>query len=226
MINKSIERRKRQMTCLIVCGGTIDSKLACTIVKRAGIEIIIAVDKGMDFLYKSGITPDIIVGDFDSTQTDALEYYTQKGQSDIIRLNAQKDDTDTEFAIMTAIEKGAHDIMLIGATGTRVDHVLGNISLLGIGMKMGVDIRIIDANNQIRMINSRVSIKKSQQYGHYVSLIPITEDNEITLVGFKYPLSHFTFEKFTSLGISNEIMDDIAYIEVHKGVFILVESMD
>ena len=50
-------------------------------------------------------------------------------------LNPEKDDTDTEYAIREAIRRGAMEIVVIGATGTRIDHVLGNISLLGIGLE-------------------------------------------------------------------------------------------
>ena len=51
----------------------------------------------MDFLYENGVTPDIIVGDFDSATTKALEFFERKGQTEIHRLNPIKDDTDTEL---------------------------------------------------------------------------------------------------------------------------------
>ncbi|WP_455720884.1 thiamine diphosphokinase [Agathobacter sp.] len=214
------------MKYLIVCGGNIDKEFACDLIKKSGIDVIIAADSGMDFLYQNGITPDIIVGDFDSTRTKALGYFEEKGQSEIHPLNPVKDDTDAEFAIRTAIERGAKSIIIIGATGSRIDHVLGNISLLGVGLKQGVAIEILDQNNRIRMIDRPVILKKDKQYGKYVSLIPVSSDNEVSLTGFKYPLDHHVFDKYTSLGISNEIMDDEAVIDIHRGVFIVVESRD
>ena len=63
-----------------------------------------------------------------------MEYFERKGQTEIRRLNPIKDDTDTEYAIRLAISEGARSIVLLGATGSRIDHVLGNISLLGIGI--------------------------------------------------------------------------------------------
>lgn len=214
------------MKYLIVCGGNIDQEFACDLIKKSGIDAIIAADSGMDFLYQNGITPDIIVGDFDSTRTKALRYFEEKGQSEIHPLNPVKDDTDTEFAIRTAIGRGAKRIIIIGATGSRIDHVLGNISLLGVGLEQDVDIEIIDPNNRIRMINSPITLHKERQYGKYVSLIPITSENEVSLTGFKYPLDNYSFEKFTSLGISNEIVDEKAVIDIHRGVFVVVESCD
>lgn len=214
------------MKYLIVCGGNIEQEFACEVIKKSGIDVIIAADRGMDFLYQNGITPDIIVGDFDSTKTKALGYFVEKGQSEIHTLNPVKDDTDTEFAIRTAMERGARNIVMIGATGSRLDHVLGNISLLGVGLKNDVSIEILDPNNRIRMIDRPVTLKKNKQYGKYISLIPVSTDNEVSLTGFKYTLDHHVFDKYTSLGISNEITDDEAVIDIHKGTFIIVESRD
>ncbi len=214
------------MRYLIVCGGSIDWQFADELIKKSGIDAIIAADRGMDFLYENGITPDIIVGDFDSTKTKALEYFEEKGQSEIHPLNPMKDDTDTEFAIRTAIKKGAKSIVIIGATGTRIDHVLGNISLLGVGLENDISIEILDPNNRIRMIDRPITLKKDKQYGKYISLIPVSSDNDVSLTGFKYTLDHHVFDKYTSLGISNEITDEEAVIDIHKGTFIMVESRD
>ena len=164
------------MRYLIVCGGKIDKEFGLNEIKTDGIDAIIAADSGMDFLYENGVTPDIIVGDFDSATTKSLEYFERKGQTEIHRLNPIKDDTDTEYAIRLAIREGARSIVLLGATGSRIDHVLGNISLLGIGLESGTDISIIDTNNRIRMADRPITIEKSAQYGRFVSLIAIEEN--------------------------------------------------
>ena len=119
------------MKYLIVCGGKTDKEFGLNEIKTDGIDAIIAADSWWDFLYENGVTPDIIVGDFDSATTKSLEYFERKGQTEIHRLNPIKDDTDTEYAIRLAIREGARSIVLLGATGSRIDHVLGNISLLG-----------------------------------------------------------------------------------------------
>ena len=199
------------MRYLVVCGGKIDKEFGLNEIKTDGIDAIIAADSGMDFLYENGVTPDIIVGDFDSATTKALEFFERKGQTEIHRLNPIKDDTDTEYAIRLAISEGARSIVMLGATGSRIDHVLGNISLLGIGLESKTDISIIDTNNRIRMADKPVAL---------------TDDNEVSLKGFKYPVTDYSFDRFTSLGISNEIIDDHAVIDIHRGKFIIIESKD
>ena len=209
------------MKYLIVCGGEIDGDFAERLIMSSGFEVIIAADRGMDFLYEHKITPDIIVGDFDSVKNEALSYFKEKGMSDIHVLNPEKDDTDSECAL-----HGADHIIIIGATGTRIDHVLGNISLLGKAMSEGKMAELLDTHNRIRMINNELEIEKNKQYGKYVSIIPVCKNNKITLEGFKYPLKDYTFEGFNTLGISNEIVDDIAKITVNEGQYIVIESKD
>lgn len=214
------------MKYLIVCGGEIDGDFAETLIMSSGFEVIIAADRGMDFLYEHKITPDIIVGDFDSVKNEALSYFKEKGMSDIHVLNPEKDDTDSECALQIALDHGADHIIIIGATGTRIDHVLGNISLLGKAMSEGKMAELLDTHNRIRMIDNELEIEKNKQYGKYVSIIPVCKNNKITLEGFKYPLKDYTFEGFNTLGISNEIIDDIAKITVNEGQYIVIESKD
>lgn len=186
-----------------------------------------AADAGMEALYRIKIQPDIIVGDFDSVDADILEYYRQQEQIDICALNPEKDDTDTEFAIREAIRRGADEITVIGGTGTRLDHVLGNIMLLGIGLEKGVDIQLLDPNNRIRMIDKPLTIDKKEQYGKYVSLIPYSEQvSNVTLKGFKYSLDNYTMGGFNSLGVSNEIVEPEASIDLSAGQLLVVESRD
>ena len=214
------------MKYLIVCGGEIDGDFAERLIMSSGFEVIIAADRGMDFLYEHKITPDIIVGDFDSVKNEALSYFKEKGMSDIHVLNPEKDDTDSECALQIALDHGADHIIIIGATGTRIDHVLGNISLLGKAMSEGKRAELLDTHNRIRMIDNELEIEKNKQSGKYVSIIPVCKNNKITLEGFKYPLKDYTFEGFNTLGISNEIVDDIAKITVNEGQYIVIESKD
>ena len=79
-----------------------------------------------DFLHRNGIVPDIIAGDFDSVDDDSLDEFSSLPDVEMLRLNPVKDDTDTEFVIREAIRRGATSISILGATGTRLDHVLAS----------------------------------------------------------------------------------------------------
>jgi thiamine pyrophosphokinase len=119
------------------------------------------------------------------------------------------------------------ELTVLGATGTRLDHVLSNIDLLGIGIENDVGIEIVDEHNRIRMINQSMVISKKEQFGTFISLIPYTEKvKNLTLTGFKYNLTDFTMGGFGSLGISNEIVDDVAEIVFKEGILLVIESRD
>ncbi len=215
------------MKYLIVSGGEIPDEFAERVVMNGGFEVIMAADRGMEFLYRAKILPDIIVGDFDSVDEEILDYFRGQQQIDICARPAEKDDTDTECAIREAIARGANDITIIGATGTRIDHMLGNIALLGIGLEKGIKMELLDPNNRIRMIDGPVTLRRSEQYGKYISLIPFSDHvTGVTLKGMKYPLTNHTMNGFCSLGVSNEIAEEEAQISLAEGRLLIVEARD
>ena len=215
------------MKFLIVSGGSLNKEFVTKVVGQGRYDRILAADSGMNALYAAAVTPDIIIGDLDSADKKILAFFQQNKEIDFCTLNPEKDDTDTEFAIRESIRRGADSITIIGGTGTRLDHVLGNISLLGIGLEEGVRMELLDAHNRICMIDHSVTLKKKEQYGNYLSLIPYNGNvTGVTLKGLKYPLHDYTMGGFNSLGISNEIVDDEASIELTSGQLLVIESRD
>lgn len=211
----------------VISGGQMDDELADRLLEEEQPELIIAADKGMEYFYRTHRKPQVIVGDFDSVNTEALTWFKRQPDVTIHQLNPMKDDTDTESALRLAIDMGAEKITLLGGTGTRLDHVLGNVELLGIGMEKNVPITILDRHNRIRMLNRGIVIKKKEQYGKYVSLLPYSvEVNHLYLKGFKYPLTDFCLKGFCSLGVSNEICEEEARIEFDGGILLLIEAKD
>ena len=212
---------------MIVSGGSLNKEFVTKVVGQGRYDRILAADSGMNALYAAAVTPDIIIGDFDSADEKILRFFQQNKAIDFCTLNPEKDDTDTEFAIRESIRRGADSITIIGGTGTRLDHVLGNISLLGIGLEEQVSMELLDEHNRIRMIQDALTLEKETQYGKYVSLIPYGGDVQgVTLRGFKYPLSDYTMGGFNSLGISNEIVDNRAEIRFRSGILLVIESKD
>ena len=218
------------METLIVSGGNIQRKFIRSYISEHPCEFTIAVDSGMQFFYEENLTPDYIVGDFDSADPKILHFF-QAMEGDrrpvILQFQQEKDETDTELAIRTAIRQGGTVIHLLGATGSRIDHIIGNLHLLGAAMRMGADCRMVDACNRIRMVERGLVIRRKEQYGDYVSLFPFTSQVKgLTLKGFKYPLDGYTLESFHSLGVSNEIVEEEAEISFQEGVLLVAESRD
>lgn len=212
---------------LIISGGRLDDGLAKRLLAENSYESVIACDSGMEFFRRNGLYPDLILGDFDSADPETVAFF--KGQQ-AVRLEqfpAEKDWTDTELAVRRALELNPAQIDLVGATGSRLDHVLGNVQLLALGLSSGVSICMLDTNNRIRLIDKNFAIAKCEQYGRFVSLLPFGGAvYGLTLRGMKYPLDGITLTPDITLGISNEISGDVAEISFTEGRLLVIESMD
>lgn len=215
------------METLIVAGGEIDIEILQKIVEKNEKPNIIAVDKGLEALHQLKIIPNHIVGDFDSILPQILASYKKLPQVVFHQFNAEKDNTDTDIALKLAIKLKSSRITIVGALGKRMDHAIANIHILKDALEAKIPCQIVDKYNRIYLIDTSVSIKRNEAYGKYVSLIPLTSTVEgITLTGFKYTLDNDNLSIGISLGISNEIVEDIAHIDIKNGILIVIESND
>lgn len=211
---------------LIITGGRIEDSFLVDLVKKGQYSKIIAADHGLMAADRLGLTLDYIVGDFDSVSEAVLKKYHEIS-TPIQTFPTEKDKTDTQIAIELALMHNATAIDIVGATGSRLDHVLANIHLLLLPMQLNIKACILDTNNRIYLQNQSFTIHKEGQYGDYVSLLPFTEKvSGLTLNGFKYPLNQITYNAGSSLGISNEIKDEAAKVEISEGILIVIESRD
>ncbi|HKL79645.1 MAG TPA: thiamine diphosphokinase [Mobilitalea sp.] len=211
---------------LIITGGHIDEVWLKTRISSQDYSKIIAADRGLLACDRLGLSPDCIVGDFDSVPEEILNKY-RKTSIPIKTFPREKDKTDTQIAIELALSYNPVSMELIGAMGSRFDHTLANVHLLLAPLQIGVEACILNLNNKIYLKKDGFMIRRKEQYGDFVSLLPFTEKVEgLTLKGFKYPLDRITMKTGNSLGISNVITGDVAHIELGKGILLVVESRD
>lgn len=211
---------------LIITGGFVDEKLLKSQVSKEKYSIIIAADKGLMAADHLKLPVDLILGDFDSLPRDILRKYQNTSIPTKI-YPAEKDKTDTHIAFELAMEYNPSLIDIVGATGSRMDHSLSNIHLLISALKENILVRIIDTNNRIYLKNCSFTIRKDEQYGDYLSLLPFSDEvRGLKLKGFKYPLNGITLTKGTSLCVSNEIIEDEAKVEFDEGILIVFETKD
>ena len=222
---------------LIVTGGDINIDFIREYIKTLSYDKVFAVDKGLEAVYALGITPDVMIGDFDSVDGAVLKYYDDKITSDMsntikIEHPVMKDDTDTALAVRYAMDNEADRITILGFNGSRMDHVLANIGLLTQTVKNGCYCEMVDETNRIRIIDPQynckeVIINKDEQFGEYISLIPLKDKvNGITMEGVLYPLNSSVVTKGSTLTISNQITEKTARILIEDGAALLIESRD
>ena len=215
---------------IIVSGGNIHKDFALDFLKKNKTEntCLIAADHGVEFFMGTDLEPDVAVGDFDSLSAEGAKYMETLKHTEIRRLKPEKDDSDTQSAANYAIEQGTERIMILGATGNRIDHLMANFGLLMLGKIKQVQIVLVDAYNYMSLIESGMILKKEEQFGKYVSFFPIEgEVTGLTLKGFKYPLNSYTLKvEDSGLTVSNEISDPEAEVTFETGKLLMIMSRD
>lgn len=215
---------------IIVSGGNIHKDFALDFLKKNKTEntCLIAADRGVEFFMGTDLEPDVAVGDFDSLSAEGAKYMETLKHTEIRRLKPEKDDSDTQSAANYAIEQGTERIMILGATGNRIDHLMANFGLLMLGKIKQVQIVLVDAYNYMSLIESGMILKKEEQFGKYVSFFPIEgEVTGLTLKGFKYLLNSYTLKvEDSGLTVSNEISDPEAEVTFETGKLLMIMSRD
>ena len=180
---------------------------------------IICADYGYNYVKNTGIVPDLLVGDFDSTEVPGVDIET-------IKLPCEKDVTDTFFAVETAIKRGYNDIIMFAAIGNRIDHSYANILCLDYINKNNCKGRIITAACSIELLNAG-EYKIVKEKFKYLSVFPfLTDIKGLTIKNVKYPLVNVDLDVSCQLGVSNEIINDECIISLKEGKILLIKSND
>lgn len=208
------------MKVLIVCAGEEPNKELIT-EEKSKSDYCIAVDGGARCYYKYNIVPDLLVGDMDSLDQDIFERFVEKN-IECIKYKPEKDYTDTELAILKAIQIGASTITLMGVTGGRFDHTYANISLMHKYTKNGIEVIIKDNSNIIYVKDKCFRIKKKSKYVSFYCLSEFVEG--LSLYGFKYNLCDYKLTKWDILCTSNEIVESEGCVDFDSGLIMVVES--
>ena len=187
----------------------------------------IGVDRGAYYLIEHGIIPDVIVGDFDSVSEE--EYASISEVVPHVELfQAEKDDTDTDLALMRALDFEPSEVLLTGATGGRLDHHEAALrSLYRMQMTYPhIQFKIIDPHNELQfLLPGRHQLTKTSH--SYLSFFAYGESvYDVTLRGVKYETTDEKIDLATSRFTSNEIISDNAYITFSRGICLMIRSMD
>ena len=200
----------------VVLGGDRDN------VRIEGYDLVICADSGYERLRK-GDRPTHLVGDMDSIGASALKEAVSSGI--ILSIHPkEKDLSDGEAAVMTAISEGADDITIEGTFGDRSDHLLSTFHILHL-IPRGIASRIRLGKDVISLIRGgeKVTIEEPPRV---ISLIPASTGTTVTTEGLKYALRCEKLDLGSTRGIHNEPSSERPSLTVHSGSVYLVLSGD
>ena len=196
------------MNALILCNGEPPSDaLLSRHLQQA--RLIICTDGAAGWVRERGCTPHVIIGDMDSLPSP------EQADCEIIPCGAheQQENTDAEKAVLLALERGATRIVLLGATGGRLDHTLGNVWLAA-RYHDRAEVLLVDEQCQLQVTSGVCEVRAEP--GTCVSLLALTPQVRLDTDGLKWPL-HEALEIGTR-GLSNEAAGETVRIEVHEGM--------
>lgn len=202
--------------CVIVGGANLEDY---DYIRRQVTEedFIIYCDSGLKHLEKLGVSPDLIIGDFDSHENPHMEVET-------IVLPTVKDDTDTAYAAGEAIKRGFRDILLVGVTGGREDHTLVNMYLLFKFDRYGIKACIIDDYSEMEVLSPgrKAYIEDSYLYFSLVNMTGIAQG--ITVKNAKFNLRNAEIESENQYATSNEVLPGkVAEVSIREGRVLLMK---
>ena len=206
------------MKAFIYTGGTVCPEYITE--HPRGDDLVIAADSGWKNALALGEKPAVLIGDFDSF-TGSLP-----DGPEIITLQKEKDNTDTQAAVGVAVSRGATEIVIVGGLSGRLDHTLSNLGLLEKLHSDGIYAVMTDGISRVRFIKNGSSLigRSGFRYLSVIAADPKVKGVEID--GVKYPLNGAVIARMVQYAVSNEIEGNCALIAVRKGGVFIIESRD
>jgi len=211
------------MHAIILANGDLGDPDAARAQVQLG-DLVVCADGGARHAMTLGVRPHAVVGDMDSLD-DAVRETLEALGCELLTHPACKDETDLELALVYAVERGATEIVILGALGGRLDQTLANVLLLAHPALTGVKARIVSGNVNVLAVRGGEERVLRGTGGDTVSLLPLAGDVAgITTTGLEYALHDGTLRFALARGVSNVMTDGMARIHVGEGILLVVHT--
>ena len=187
------------------------------------VALVIAADGGARYAAPLGLPLHQVVGDFDSLSAGDADELEAAGVT-ITRFSANKDATDTELALLAALDAGATEIALLCTWGGRSDHAIGTLALLAHPRCGGAVVVLLDEQTRTQLVRSGSALTLRGEPSRIISLTSWGSDATITATGVRWPLDNELLTAGGTRGISNVATAAEVVITVHNGAVLVSEE--
>lgn len=189
----------------------------------ATADLVVAADGGAAWAHAAGRTPDLLVGDLDSTRPELVADLEAQGTR-VERHAVDKDESDTELAVARAFATGADEVVLVAALGgARLDHGIANLLLLA-AAEWRDRVRIVNGEAVVRAVRGPGSLRLESAVGDLVTLLPLGDEAEgVRTDGLRYPLHGEPLRGGRARGLSNVVEREGASLSLERGTLLVIE---
>lgn len=210
--------------CCIISAG--DVNLTLLLKKKSEYNFFIAADAGYEKAISAYITPDIVVGDFDSLSQPLLVHTLEskkRGAQQFIRFPVEKDYSDTHLAIEEGIKQGYTHFDVYGALGgDRFSHSIANLQTLCTMKSNGISVTLLGIKEEVFLLQNE-TLSLTPPIGSTFSVFSLSDRTKnVTIKGAKYPLENAMLTNAFPLGVSNQSTDDTIHISVGNGFLLVI----
>ena len=213
-------KEHKDLATIVVIGG--QSPISSVAGSLPSYDFVIVADSGLHGAQALGLTVDAVIGDMDSVDQRVLNEAESSGVV-VHRAPQDKDSTDTELALIFAAERGAKYIVVVTGGGGRLDHQLGVLNVLLHPRLANIRLEMFWDTAQVLLLRGPGTAAIQGRRGEPIGLLPIGGDAVgITTDGLAWPLEHETIPLYSTRGVSNELVGNLASISLSLGNLLIV----
>lgn len=209
------------MRALLVCAAPVAGSTGLVARLAPNADVVIAVDGGGAVCIEGGVTPDVLVGDLDSADSETVDELLSRGVP-VHRFPAEKDSTDLELAVQEARRLGASELVVTAASAGRLDHTLAALAVLAGAADLRPEIVEPDMSGWVLGRSATREVRLGGT-GSTVSLIPWGGIALVSVRGVRWPLDRAELSPETALGVSNIVTSaEGATVSLHQGTLLVL----
>ncbi len=206
------------MKAVVLAGGDITVTDALRDLCR-GAELVVAADSGLRHAAALGVSPDVVVGDFDSVTEEVLAQYPDLPR---VAHPPEKDLLDLELALSHARERGATRYLIVGGLGDRFDQSLSAVLIAARWKREGYNVSLQSGDRAVYLLAGADEVRLELPPKQRFSLLSLSEQSTVSLENAAYLLERYPLPFGVGRGVSNEVAETPLKVELHNGLALLI----